>query len=55
MRYFANTPALCAWGLKPTTAIFQNFYINTAAQEVFPILGGTSIKKATTVYQNINL
>ena len=30
----ANTPALYAWGLKPTTANFQITYIHqTAAQE----------------------
>src|SRR3954466_11767438 len=42
----ARTPALCAWGLKPTTAIFQilYIYIKTAAQEVFLILEGTSLK-----------
>src|SRR3954466_3363854 len=51
----ARTPALCAWGLKPTTAIFQNLYIKMAAQEVLLILEGTSLKYAITIYKNTDL
>ena len=36
LKFIPNTPALVAWGLKPTTAIFQVIYTYTltAAQEV---------------------
>ena len=41
--FFANTPALYAWGLKPTTANFQVIYINGRTGGII-ILSGKKYK-----------
>ena len=42
LKFIPNTPALVAWGLKPTTGKLSD-YINTAAQEEFKLSSKTQI------------